>query len=192
MATDINFEEALKQRFAQLPSVVQKAIISANVQKRLRELADTHKLHVDQWQTLENEVMLTLLGIKPVEELEHNVKNELDIMSDAAHALAENINSIVFEPIREELEKQLEHPNVTAVDRTGVEATQQQILDKTENNPATTPSAVAIPTTIPATPPSPKPEATVARAPASGAYKPGEASTARASVVDDPYREEPK
>ena len=94
-----------------MPNVVQNAITSADVRERMRELADTHKLHLDQWETLENEVMMTLFGIVPVDELQANIQKEVGVPEEIAKELTENISKIVFEPIREELERELEHPD---------------------------------------------------------------------------------
>ena len=98
--SETELENTLKERFAKLPKVVQDAIMSADVEKHMRELAETHKLHLDQWQTLENEVMLALLGVQKAEDLEKNIKSEVGVPDDIAKALTENISKIVFEPIR--------------------------------------------------------------------------------------------
>lgn len=177
---ETELDEGLKERFAKLPKVVQDAITSADVEKHMRELADTHKLHLDQWQTLENEVMLALLGVQPADDLEKNIKNEVVVSAETAKALTADISRIVFEPIRAELERELEHPDAKAAEVSGIETARAQAL-----------SAAAMPAVAPSTPPAEAPTAKVARAPVSEAYKAGEASTARASVHDDPYREMP-
>jgi len=207
MADDINKD--LKERFAQLPKVVQDAITSADVEKRLRALADTHKLHLDQWQQLENEVMLVLLGADAMANLQKNIKNEVGVSDEVAAALAKDISEGVFEPIRQELERELEHPDAQAKEDTGVEGMRTKILGG--NQPAadsasssqllaSSPPALEVkppeivaqtPPVAPATPPSPAPTEKAIRMPASGAYKPGEASAARKDVHDDPYRETP-
>lgn len=192
MADELDLSEVIKERFGKLPKVVQDAITSADIQKRLRQLADTHQLHVDQWESLENEVMLTLLGIEAVENFEKNLTNEVGVTPDIAHTLAESVNSVVFEPIREELERQLEHPQAQAENVSEIEAARTQILGGGAQEAPPAMVQPPPPPIVPATPPAPPPEVSVARAPASGAYKPGEASTERASVVDDPYREPPQ
>src|SRR3990167_605366 len=101
------FREKMQARFLQLPKALQDAITSADVEKKLRALSETHKLHLDQWQKLENEVMLALLGFQPVENLEANIKNEVGIAEEEAKALAGDIADTIFEPIRAELEKEL-------------------------------------------------------------------------------------
>lgn len=177
------FQKQLAERFKQLPKVVQDAITSADIQKRLRELASTHQLHIDEWDALENEVMLTIMGFERPENLEKNIRKETGTSSEVAHALAASINQIVFEPIRQELERQLEHPAAKEVILTGVEAARSQALSGSGNAPAASQPALA------PTPPAPTPETTAARAPASGAYKPGEPSSEREEIADDPYRE---
>lgn len=179
MTEEKTIEEKLQERFEQLPPVVQAAIGSAEVEEHLRKLSEQHKLHLDQWQLLENEVMLTLLGLQPAEELAHNIQKDVGVDKEAAESLAADISRIVFIPIRKELEEQLEHPNAHAGPHT----------EKPTNNPSSpqpTPAAVQ-----PATPPTPKSEEKVTRAPLGAVYKSGESSAARKVAHDDPYREPP-
>jgi hypothetical protein len=199
----LDLEKKLGERFLELPKVVQDAITSADVQKRMREVADVHKLHLDQWQILENEVMLALLGFQPVEDLAKNIQNEVNVPEETAATLAADISKIVFEPIRGELERSLEHPEAKAEEKTGVETVRQEMLGNAENAvpfssevvPASVPAPVATapstPPVSPATPPAPAPTGKVEREPVSTAYHAGEPSSARKSVDNDPYRETP-
>ncbi len=187
---DEDLKKKMQERFLQLPRAVRESITSADIEKRLRELATVHQLHVDQWDTLENEVMLTILGFDKPENLESNIRKQIGMAPQEARSLAESINDIVFEPIRRELERQLEHPAAEAKEMTGLEEAREHILGSSNGAEKKDPPSVAAP--LPPTPPQPQPQTTVVRMPASGAYKPGEASTVRASIVDDPYREAPK
>lgn len=183
---ELTLDEELHARFAELPKVVQEAITSAEVEQHLRTLATTHKLHLDQWQLLENQVILALLGALPVQELPERIAHSIGVDGELASAIAKDISNVVFEPIRQELERQLEHPEAHEKQLSGVETFREQALggeQVQETGASMNPSP---------TPPAPKAETTVARTPASGAYKPGEASTTRRSVVDDPYRELPQ
>ncbi|MEY4747292.1 MAG: hypothetical protein RLZZ416_341 [Candidatus Parcubacteria bacterium] len=196
--TELNAQ--LAERFKTLPKIVQDAITSADVQKHLRDLAETQKLHLDQWQLLENEVMLTLLGFQPTDKLKDNIKSEVGVTDEEAAALAEDISKTVFEPIRGELERLLEHPEAKAAEVSDVETARQEALagqsgesaaqGGTQNAPPAPTLSVA-PTVAPATPPAPAPTTTAKRAPVSSAYQSGQPSTARANVQDDPYREPP-
>ena len=186
----LDLDSRLAERFKELPKVVQDAITSADVQKHMRELADSHKLHLDQWQILENEVMLALLGFQPVEDLQKNIKKEVGISDERSTILAADISKVVFEPIRAELERSLEHPDAQAAEVSAVDAAVAQALgDEAAKALPETPST---PPVAPGTPPAPPPSTQAVRAPISEAYKAGEASTARKDVVDDPYREPPK
>ena len=160
--TDITAKVAA--RLKELPKVVRDAILSADVEAHMRELADHHKLHFDQWTSLENEVMFTLLGFEPVQELPANIEREVGVPHDIAVALAEDISRIVFVPIRAALEQGLEAQGEAP--------------------------APASPT-APGTPPPPPPQEKAIRAPISETYSAGEASHERRTVEGDPYREQP-
>ena len=172
--------QQLAERFKQLPKVVQDAIQSADVEKRMRQLADTQKLHLDQWEALENEVMLALLGFQPVADLEKNIKSEVNVTDEVAKTLTESISKIVFEPIRGELERHLEHPEAKAESVSVVEQAGKQAI-QSETAPAV----------APATPPAAPNQQKVERAPVSETYKPGQASSERKDIHSDPYRESP-
>lgn len=191
MADKPDIQAILKERFAQLPKVVQDAITSADVQKRMRELADTHKLHLDQWETLENEVTMTLFGVTPVDELQKNIQKHVGVSSEISQILAGEISKIVFEPIRAELERELEHPDAKAAEVSGVEGMRTQVLgEQVPGSRSQVP--VDAPAVLPATPPPDAPTGKIERAPISESYHAGETSAARKSVHDDPYREPPQ
>ncbi len=199
---DETVKKDIQDRLAQLPQVVRDAISSADTTTHLRELSNLHKLHLDQWQELENQVMLTLLAFKELEGLPQNIESEVGVSHETAVALAADISRIVFEPIREELERQLEHPDAQAKEETGVEAMTAQVLSTSSTsdeqnvtpilNDTPTPTPPPTPTPIsPLVPPPSAPETKAVRAPLSDTYKVGETSTTRSDVHDDPYRETP-
>jgi hypothetical protein len=198
MDEDKEYEQMIGERMAELPQPVQDAINSADVAKRLRDLATKHQLHLDQWDMLENEVRMTLLGVKDSGDLAKNIKEEVGVSPETATALADDISRVIFEPIREELERQLEHPDAQAKAETGVERVAAQALSSEEHQDEGTPAAAApIPASVPAPAPAPlvppptPPETKAVRAPLSDAYKTGETSAARKDVHNDPYREPP-
>jgi hypothetical protein len=195
--------ERLEERFNTLPKVVQDAISSADVEKRLRELANTHRLHLDQWTALENEVMLALLGFQKMEDLAKNIQSEVGVDAATAAALAEDISKIVFEPIRHELERQLEHPAAAAEKTSEMDDMRTQMLAGAAANtiPATQVMPIiaiepviettpATPAIAPATPPVPAPTGKVERSAISPAYTPSVASHERKTIEGDPYREQ--
>ncbi len=185
---DTELQQQLADRLAQLPAVVRQSIGSADIEKRLQTLADTNKLHFDQWQIFENEVMLALLGIQKVQDLEAHISQHVGINADIAHKLAAEVNAAIFEPIRQKIEQELEHPEAKEDLVTSAEAARTQILAAARAEEGT---STATPAIQPATPPAPPPQVKIVRPSGSSAYKPGEASHERASIHDDPYRESP-
>ena len=189
---DQHIQAVLRERFLALPKVVQDAITSTDIEKHLRELANVHKLHLDQWAALENEVMFAILGIQRMEDLEQHIQSEVHTDATTAHALAEDISRIVFAPARQELERSLDHPAAVAATTTGVEDMRAAELSRAENKTAPVAPVVATPSVMPGTPPTPAPTGTVQRAPISTAYVPAAPSHERKTIEGDPYREQLK
>ncbi len=172
---DKQLQDTLKQRFDQLPPLVQQAITSADLEQHLRELADTNKLHLDQWQLLENDVMLTLLGFQEPEELAGSLEKDLEIPRELADSLAANVSQIVFEPIRTELERELQ-----AI------APQKPKIEGVDTFFSRDPASVVAPGTPPPAPPTKR----AARAPISASYAAQQPSHERPLIEGDPYREQ--
>jgi len=108
---ELDISKILKERFALLPKVVQQSILSSQVEEHLRALAQKHKLHLDQGVNLENEVMMVLLGLRPITELAAHIQEETNSTKEQSEAIALDASELIFEPIREELERELKKPN---------------------------------------------------------------------------------
>lgn len=172
-----DFETKLATRKAALPKVIRDAIDSADIAARLRGMAEKHRLHVDVWELLENEVRLTLLGFEDAANLAKNIEKELGVPAADAESLALDINESVFEPIREELERGLGSPQAKEVEVTELETLRTQ--------------AIAAERASGSTPPPPLLTAKATRAPLSSAYVASQPSHERKAVDGDPYREPP-
>jgi len=151
----------IEARFAELPKAVQQAVTDASVEKKLRALAEKYKLHLDQWVVLENEIMLTLLGLEDPEDMAKNVAKEVKITEELAQEIVNDIAVQVFKPIREQMQGSLDSE---ATDR-GIRPVGQS---RETEAASTTEKVVPTDTT---------------------AYKPGESSLERRDVQEDPYRE---
>ncbi|MAJ97491.1 hypothetical protein CL644_01205 [bacterium] len=103
-----NIEALIEKRFSELPEAVQEAVSDTRVEKKLRELASNYKLHLDQWTLLENEIMLTLLGLEDPENMAKNIAEEVGIAEDVAQKLVDDIAMQVFKPIREKMQTHLD------------------------------------------------------------------------------------
>ena len=183
METETKMEDMLKERFDKLPKVVQDAILSAHVTEHLRSLANNNKLHLDQWEKLEHEVQMTLMGFKEADELGSHIHDELGIPLDAANTLAQEIGHTVFEPIRQQLERELEHPEAQAEEVSVMEKTRAAAMEGASTG-ASTPGVSA-----PATPPAPAQTGTAVRS-SEALYISNTPSHERKSIDGDPYREQ--
>lgn len=172
--TDTNdIEHVLQERFAELPESVQQAITDASVEEKLRNLAEKHKLHLDQWVLLEREIMLTLLGIEDPEDMVKNIAESVRTDKDTAQQLVNDIAVEVFQPVREQMQRE---------------------LDETPEEQGAAPAAPrsnASRDSVPAEPADDtgKQEEEKKRPSDAATYRPGEKSTERRDVQGDPYRE---
>ncbi len=99
----------------ELPETVQTAVANADIAKKLRDLAKDYKLHLDKWSILENEIMLTLVGIKDAAQMPSNVSKAVGVDIATAQAMVDDIALSIFKPIREEVEGELEGKKERAV-----------------------------------------------------------------------------
>ena len=188
-ADDNQLQQVFADRFKTLPKIIQDAITSADLEKRLRELAQNYKLHIDQWELLENEVKLTLYGFQPTETLRKNIESEVGVEPDVAKALGEGISKIVFEPIRQELERQLEHPEAKAKQVSDMEATRREAMTTETPGTGNNPGAVAQGATPAPVVATPVPEKKAQRAQISPTEAARAPSNERKDIGSDPYRE---
>ncbi len=103
-------EQILKDAFLRLPKILQETITDSDVQDKLRKLASKYELHIDKWDVLENEIMMTLLGISEPEKLAENIATEVGIGIEQAQKIADDVGQIVFSPIQTELRNNVGEP----------------------------------------------------------------------------------
>ncbi len=100
--------EELKQNiaifYAKLPPTVQSMFASMSWLETLKRISIKYNLTEAQIQTLGTEATLVLLGIISTEEFESNLKKEISLLAkDAFGNMLEEINSLVINPIKTEL-----------------------------------------------------------------------------------------
>lgn len=173
---DNNTTQTLAEHFEKLPPVVQQAITGAHTEEHLRKLSEKHQLHLDQWQVLENEVMMTLFGLQPMSELAGHIEKGVGVSPQIAQELTLAISEEVFEPIRQQLERDLEHPEAQEQTINPVDKVAAQEIAGAAEPTQTTPEVVV---------------QKVERPEPSQTYRPGQPSHERRDVHSDPYRETP-
>lgn len=176
---DNDIEQAIQEQFQALPESVRGAITSAHVDSQLREMEKKYGLHIDQWAKLENQIMLTVLGLSEADDLVHNIVSQVGITEELANTIVDDVSVTIFKPIREELERQLAHPDAVEKVQSSVDQMRGQVLaqaggssapapqpNPTPTQPAAPAAPVPVPTPAPAPMPTPPTPATTQPAPA--------------------------
>jgi len=97
----------ITERFKILPKSIQDALLSANLPEKLIRTAEKYQLHIDQAGALETETHLVMLGLETPNDYAKNIQKALNISSEIAGQIANDINNEVFLSIRKSL-KQLQ------------------------------------------------------------------------------------
>jgi hypothetical protein len=172
---DKELQEQIAERLASLPQVVQDAIASGHIQEHFRTVAGKYQLHLDTWQQIEDLIMMTVLGLSKPEDLDDRIIAETGIDAALATTIVDDVAKTIFLPIREELERELGHPQAKEAQTSNIEKVRQAAL-----------VAEGVKTN---SPPQQEPEKKMVPIGPTVDYKPGQTSATRPTVADDPYRE---
>ena len=93
----------LKEQFELLPEDAKNAIRQFEYDKKLKEIHDSYKLHIDQAYSLEKAVADVIFGeIEPLQLISF-LKNELRLSPEVATQLASDINTKILLPIQKNM-----------------------------------------------------------------------------------------
>jgi len=98
-------QEIIKKQLATLPKDLRDAVVATDLPEKFKTIANKHKLRTDQSGVLETETMFVMLGIEHPDDYTNNLKREADISEKDAAAIAEEVNRMIFLPIRASLKK---------------------------------------------------------------------------------------
>ncbi len=131
-------EKILAEQMRDLPQALRDAITSPEVEEKLRILTQRHHLHIDQSATLENEVVLGLMGFTSLYTFADTLVEELGLSREAAIALAEDLSREVFEPVHDQLRRATEGDPEDTIERASVPF-EDTLEDASEEGSAETP-----------------------------------------------------
>ena len=131
-----DLEKKIKARFAKLPEDIQKAVKSADVNKKIQEIAAKHQLHIDQTGTLGDEVLMAMMGFTDIAEFSDNISKHLSISIEKAEEVALEIGTALFIPIRESMQRFMEERSL-----------QETIAEEKNNAPTELPKPITNTTT---------------------------------------------
>ncbi len=122
-------QQLLTDAFNALPAIVQRAILSSDLEAKMRTLAQKHKIHLDKWTLLENEITYALFGVTAPEELPGNIVSHVGLTQEEAIAINNDAVEIIFEPIRKQLQDTIATEKATRTIPV-VPIEQQKVLDE--------------------------------------------------------------
>jgi hypothetical protein len=102
---DLDLQQQVQKRLAELPAGVQAAVHSAEVAAKIQEIGKKGKLHLDQMGKLEDEVYLVMLGFADPAEFGDTLAEALGVAPAAAAALATDVVNEIFMPIRASMQE---------------------------------------------------------------------------------------
>ena len=103
-------KKLIQEQYAKLPKQLQEAIQSSHVNEMISAIAAQNKLHVDQIEVFENEVMMLMMGFTDPIEFVGELQKSLGLTADIALKIATDTNEQILLPIRE----RMEHPSESA------------------------------------------------------------------------------
>lgn len=190
-----SLQDRVQKRLSELPIDVREAIQSADLSKKIRAIGQKYELHIDQEGSLEDEVLLVMLGFADPGEFDDKLAQALAINPAQAATITTDVVNDIFIPIRESMKKWAEErakeaPQVVATSTAAPKPAQDLaaaeviLAHKQVSAPAAPvpPSQPAAADTKPAAP---------ATANASASMKAPETAQKSAEIKPQPYKADP-
>lgn len=93
--------EQYKKIFEKLPKEIQDAVLSYETAEKIWQIAQNHKLQIDQSGNLQDIVLDVMMGITATKNFIKTLADELKISTVDAGAIARDIDEQIFKPIKE-------------------------------------------------------------------------------------------
>ncbi len=103
MDTNTDTKELIKERYQTLPKEVKDAITASDFTNKMKTLASSHSLMLDQTDSLQKAILVIMLGLEPSSTFVDSIISELGINRGKATAIAKDVNQLIFDPIRKYL-----------------------------------------------------------------------------------------
>ncbi|MEK7609912.1 MAG: hypothetical protein AAB470_02210 [Patescibacteria group bacterium] len=97
--------EEIQGQFEKLPTELQKVVTSPEIHDKIETIGKRHNLLIDQLGELVDEIGLILLGLEKSSDFVNHASWKLNISSKVATLIAQDVNSEVFNSIKDSLKK---------------------------------------------------------------------------------------
>ena len=92
--------EQIQERFEQLPTALQEAISSPEINAAIQAIGNKHSLHIDQLGELVDLIGLVMLGLLPSRDFVKNLSREANIDEVTSTKIADDVNKEIFSKIK--------------------------------------------------------------------------------------------
>jgi hypothetical protein len=100
MGKQIYTEQELREKMRALPQIAQDYIFSPEMEAALQRVGQKHQLHIDKLGLLETEAVDVMIGATEPQDFVNNLVELLEIDVAEANAIAQDVNTELFEKIR--------------------------------------------------------------------------------------------
>ncbi|HXF44226.1 MAG TPA: hypothetical protein VNK70_02055 [Candidatus Paceibacterota bacterium] len=98
-------EKKIRERAQSVPKTIEVLLNSENTQKTVQRIAREHFLDEERTTTLSQLTGLVLLGFVSLEDLAHEISENLPLNQVHSRQLTEDLKAAIFEPIKRDLER---------------------------------------------------------------------------------------
>jgi hypothetical protein len=102
MAKDVTLEK-FWEIYEKLPQDLQEAVFSFKIVNSIGDICDKNKIEEDS--KLNEIVSDVLLGILPLENFQKTLEKELKLKKEVAEKVSQEVNNLIFAPVKESLAK---------------------------------------------------------------------------------------
>ena len=156
---DDKTKNLIKEQYAKLPPVLQKAIQSTDLHDQITAIGTKHQLHIDQMGLLEDEISLLMMGFTEPIEFAGALQENVHVTADQAQKIAADINQEILLPIRDRLENNTTPAEAPSVITDPPAMSAAPAAPHAPEKSVVMPSSVAAASKAPAPAPSPIPQA---------------------------------
>ena len=105
-------KKSIAERFNDLQPEIQDAIMNSDYEKNIYEIAQKHKLSVEQMGEFESDTTLVMLGQIHPDEYNKELADDLNLPENKINEIVNDVNEKILKPIRELLKKNFENDDV--------------------------------------------------------------------------------
>jgi len=97
--------KVLEEKFQTIPNKVKEAILSTEVNQKLQDIVDEHRLQFDEGEELTKEIGYIMLGLKNPKDFIKNIQIATNLDKVTAEKIAEEVNERIFKEIKDALKE---------------------------------------------------------------------------------------